>query len=115
MVKLPLKRPNIDECDMNYLFKILGSHWNLFIIWHLQWGALRFTELQKRMNDVNSKTLTVHLRDLEDYHIIKRVVYPEVPPRVEYSLTEQGMAVIPVFSAIKKWGLSLPSPKNKIS
>lgn len=97
---------------MNYLFRILGSHWNLLIIWHLRGGALRFIELQKRMENVNSKTLTVHLRELENYHIIKRVVYPEVPLHVEYSLTEHGTAVIPVFAAIKKWGISLPPPEN---
>lgn len=97
---------------MDYLFKILGSRWNLLIIWHLKGQALRFTELQRRMGNVNSKTITSHLRDLEKYHIIKRVVYPEVPPRVEYSLTEQE-AFIPVFAAIKKWGMSLPPPENK--
>jgi DNA-binding HxlR family transcriptional regulator len=107
-----MNHPNVDKCDMKYLFKILGSRWNLLIIWHLREGTLRFTELQKLAGNVNSKTLTVHLRNLEDYHIIRRVVYPEVPLRVEYSLTEQGMEVIPVFSAIKKWGLSLPSPKK---
>ena len=97
---------------MKYLFRILGSHWNLLIIWHLRGGALRFMELQKRMDNVNSKTLTVHLRDLENFHIIERIVYPEVPLHVEYSLTEHGKAIIPVFSIIKKWGLSLPPPEN---
>jgi DNA-binding HxlR family transcriptional regulator len=98
---------------MNYLFQVLGSRWNLVIIWHLNGQALRFTELQKRMGDVNSKTITKHLRDLESYHLIYRVVYPEVPPRVEYSLTEHGKAFLPVFSAIREWGTSLPPPAEK--
>lgn len=100
------------KCDMNYLFQILGSRWNLAIIWHLSGRALRFTELQKRMGDVNSKTITSHLRDLEKYHIIHRVVYPEVPPRVEYSLTEHGRAILPVLEVIREWGESLPRPSG---
>jgi DNA-binding HxlR family transcriptional regulator len=62
------------------------------------------------MDDVNSKTITVHLREPETFHIIRRVVFPEVPPRVEYSLTEHGEAIIPLFSAMQKWGKSLPPP-----
>ena len=86
---------------------IIGSKWNLFIIWSLKDGTLRFSELQKRMDDVNSKTITKHLRDLEKSKIVTRTVYPEVPPRVEYTLTEQGLAFLPVFEAIRKWGETL--------
>ena len=81
--------------------EIVGSKWNLFIIWNLRDQTLRFTALQKNMGDVNSKTVTKHLRELENNKIIKRVVYPEVPPRVEYSLTEKGKAFLPVFDAIR--------------
>jgi len=83
---------------------IIGSKWNLFIIWSLKDGTLRFSELQKKMGDVNSKTITKHLRDLEENKIVTRSVYPEVPPRVEYTLTEKGQAFLPVFEAIRKWG-----------
>lgn len=100
---------NSNKCDMDYLFQILGSRWNLLIIWHLSRQTLRFTELQKRLGDVHSKTVTTHLRELEKYHIIKRVVYPEVPLRVEYSLVAKD-SFLPVFAAIKKWGKSLKSP-----
>ena len=68
--------------------------------------------VQKRMGDVNSKTVTSHLRDLEKYHIINRTIYPEVPPRVEYSLTSHGQAFLPVFEVIREWGQSLPSPRE---
>jgi DNA-binding HxlR family transcriptional regulator len=108
-----MKCKNNCKCDMNYLFQILGSRWNLIIIWHLNEQALRFTELQKRMGDVNSKTVTSHLRDLEKYHIINRTIYPEVPPRVEYSLTSHGKAFLPVFEVIREWGQSLPAPQEK--
>jgi DNA-binding HxlR family transcriptional regulator len=86
---------------------IIGSKWNLFIIWILKDGKLRFSELQKRMGNVNSKTITKHLRDLEDNKIITRSVYPEVPPRVEYALTAQGQAFLPVFNAIREWAESV--------
>ena len=61
------------------------------------------------MGDVNSKTITKHLRDLEKNNIVTRSVYPEVPPRVEYTLTEKGQAFLPVFESIRKWGETLLS------
>jgi DNA-binding HxlR family transcriptional regulator len=93
--------------------EVLGSKWNLLIICSLREETLRFTELQKRLGDVNSKTVTDHLRVLERYHVINRVVFAEVPPRVEYSLTEHGRAVLPVFEAMLAWGASLPAPREK--
>jgi DNA-binding HxlR family transcriptional regulator len=81
--------------------EIIGSKWNLFIIYNLRDQTLRFSALQKSMGEVNSKTVTKHLRELEENKIIKRVVYAEVPPRVEYSLTEKGKAFLPVFDAIR--------------
>ena len=98
---------NKSHLEFLRVLEIIGSKWNLFIIWSLKDGTLRFSELQKRMNDVNSKTITKHLRDLEKIKIVTRTVYPEVPPRVEYTLTEQGFAFLPVFEAIRKWGETL--------
>ena len=89
------------------MLEIIGNKWNLFIIWSLKDGTLRFKELQKEMHDINSKTITKHLRDLEKNKIVTRKVYPEVPPRVEYTLTKQGMAFLPVFDAIRKWAETL--------
>src|ERR1700690_4419562 len=103
-----MKSENIDDYDMIKLLETLWSKWNLMIIWNLQEDTFRFTKLQKQMGNINSKTLTDHLRYLEKYNIIKRVVYPEVPPRVEYSLTQHGKALVPLFLAIKEWGRSLP-------
>jgi DNA-binding HxlR family transcriptional regulator len=96
------------ESSFNTAIEIIGSKWNLFIIFRLSEGTLRFTELQKSMNDVNSKTITKHLRVLEKYKIITRTVYPEVPPRVEYTLTEAGKAFIPILITIKEWGAMIP-------
>lgn len=93
--------------------RIIGSKWNLMIIFNLSHQTLRFTELQKRMDNINPKTITKHLRYLERYNIIKRVVYPEVPPRVEYSLTEYGIALILLLKPIMEWGSTLQYDKEK--
>jgi len=92
------------KCNIENIVDIIGNKWNLFIVWHLRTGVLRFTELQNRMCGVNSKTITKHLRDLEKHEIIERQVFPEVPPRVEYSLTGRGRALLPIIGAMLEWG-----------
>jgi DNA-binding HxlR family transcriptional regulator len=99
-----MKDENNRKCGMDTALKIIGSKWNLVIIWSLKDKTLRYTELQKSLGDVNSKTITKHLRILEENKIITRSVYAEVPPRVEYSLTENGRAFIPIFDKIHEWG-----------
>jgi DNA-binding HxlR family transcriptional regulator len=92
------------KCLVELFIETLGSKWKILIVWHLRNHALRFTDLQKRMHGVNSNTLTFHLRELESQKIISRIAFPEIPPRVEYSLTEHGRALLPVFDAIRIWG-----------
>jgi len=96
-----LESENKAHAQFKTVVEIVGSKWNLFIIWNLKDQTLRFNVLQKNMGDVNSKTVTKHLRELEKNKVIKRVVYPEVPPRVEYSLTEKGKTFLPVFDAMR--------------
>lgn len=103
MSRFSMKYKKEDRCELVVTMGIIGNKWNLLITWHLSQQKLRFTELQKRMYNVNPKTITKHLRDLEKYKIIKREVFPEVPPRVEYSLTESGMALIPILKSIMEW------------
>ena len=105
-----MKRDKKPKCSIDGIVDIIGSKWNLLIVWHLRTGVLRFTELQNRMCGVNSKTITKHLRDLERHAIIARKVYPEVPPRVEYSLTVRGCALLPVIEAMLEWGGAHLSP-----
>ena len=92
------------KCKLETVVDIIGSKWNLMIIWHLRDSTFRFSELQSRMCGVNSKTITKHLRDLEHESIITRTVYPEVPPRVEYALTDQGRGILPIIEAMLMWG-----------
>lgn len=93
------------KCPVDLFIEVMGSKWKIRIIWNLKNSTLRFSDLQKKMHNVNSNTLTTHLRDLENLKIISRVVFPEVPPRVEYTLTEYGKALFPIFGAIRVWGL----------
>jgi len=72
------------KCLIELYIEVLGNRWNILIIWHLRVDTLRFTDLQKKMHGVNSNTLTSHLRELEELKIVSRVVFPEVPPHVEY-------------------------------
>jgi DNA-binding HxlR family transcriptional regulator len=99
-----MESKNKDKYTATTVIGIIGNKWNLLIIWHLKHQTLRFTELQKKMYNANPKTITKHLRDLEENKIIKRVVYAEVPPKVEYSLTEAGIAFIPLLESILEWG-----------
>jgi len=93
------------KCPVELCTEVLGSRWKILIIWNLRNRTLRFSGLRKKLHDVNSKTLTTHLRDLEELKIVSRVVFPEVPPRVEYSLTDYGKGLFPVFDAMRTWGL----------
>ncbi|MDD1723515.1 MAG: helix-turn-helix transcriptional regulator [Methanospirillum sp.] len=69
---------------------------------------MRFTDLQNQIHGVNSNTLTFHLRELEEKKILSRMVFPGIPPRVEYSLTGHGKAIFPVFDALRVWGVQNP-------
>ncbi|MDQ1276615.1 MAG: hypothetical protein QG610_2193 [Euryarchaeota archaeon] len=100
------------KCNVDEYVEVFGSKWNLLIISHLRENTLRYTELQKRMYGINAKTITTHLRKLEEYAIIERKIYAEVPPRVEYSLTERGKALLPVLKAMSEWSKKNPLLKT---
>lgn len=82
---------------------ILGGKWKLRILWCLQGGPLRFTDLMRRIPEICQKSLTQQLRELEGHKIIKRKVYAEIPPRVEYSLTEHGLRLRGILDAMNGW------------
>jgi len=83
---------------------VIGGKWKPLILWALGDAVLRFNELQKAIPGVNTKMLTKQLRELEEDGVIKRTVYPEVPPRVEYSITDFGKTLIPILEALCNWG-----------
>jgi DNA-binding HxlR family transcriptional regulator len=83
---------------------IIGGKWKMPIIWRLKDGTKRYGELRKSLPKVTHKMLTNQLRELEQDEILKRKVYPEVPPKVEYTLTLLGESVIPVIDMLREWG-----------
>ena len=94
-----------EMCPMDLGINILSGKWKLKILWNIQRkNIIRFNELQKLLGSITTKTLINQLRELEEQKIIKRNVYPKVPPKVEYSLTELGESIIPVLKMLCEWG-----------
>lgn len=83
---------------------VIGGKWKPLILWHLRGKAVRFNELMKAMNGITQKMLTQQLRELEHDGLVARKVYPEVPPRVEYTITEYGKTLEPVLQMMSDWG-----------
>lgn len=92
------------NCPMEMTIELIGGKWKALLLWNLSDGSLRFHELQKRFPGLTQKMLTQQLRDMEQNGLINRKVYPVVPPKVEYSLTEFGRTLMPVLYAMNKWG-----------
>ena len=96
-----------DNKYKNYVdltFNIIGGKWKVIIIWELKENEKRFRELQKSIEKITDKMLTQQLRELEEAELISRKVYPEVPPKVEYSLTLLGKSILPVLEMFEEWG-----------
>lgn len=83
---------------------VVGHKWTLLIIDDLVRGPRRFTEIERSLRYANPKMITTRLRELEAAGLVSRSTYAEVPPRVEYALTEQGRALRPVVNALRRWG-----------
>ena len=91
-------------CPMVIVNKILSGKWKILILWYLSSGDLRFSELKKKLSNVTQKMLTTQLRSLEEDKLIYRKVYPVVPPKVEYGLTEAGKNFIPILESMHSFG-----------
>lgn len=92
------------NCPMELAMELIGGKWKVLILWHLSFGVLRFSELKRKFPDITQKMLTQQLRDLEFNGLVDRNVYPQVPPKVEYSLTEIGSSLVPVLQEMNQWG-----------
>ncbi len=93
-----------DICPMVLVQKILSGKWKILILWYLSYSILRFNEIKKKLPDVTQKMLTQQLRSLEEDQLIYRNVYPVVPPKVEYGLTELGKRIIPILEMMHGFG-----------
>lgn len=93
------------DCPVEYTAVLIANKWKIIILRELLTGTKRYNELTRSVVGISSKVLTENLRDLESDGIINRVVYPEVPPKVEYSLTDKGEDLKEVIEAMKQFGL----------
>lgn len=97
-------KAELPECPIATTVQIIGSKWKLLIIRNLRMRPWRFNELQRNLEGISQKVLTDSLRSMEEDGIITRTVYPEVPPRVEYSLSELGETMRPILDSMETWG-----------
>jgi len=100
-----MEKSNLPECPVATTVQLIGSKWKLLILRNLMVRPWRFNELKKSLGGISPKVLTDSLRALEADRIVVRTVFPEVPPRVEYSLSETGESLRPVLKSMEKWGL----------
>ena len=92
------------QCPVEVTLALIGGKYKSLILWHLMEGTLRYGQLNKKILSATPKMLTQQLRELEADELIHREVYPVVPPKVEYSLTENGRTLAPILQAIFSWG-----------
>ena len=95
-----------EQCPARIVQDLIAGKWKLDILWQLHRNTCRFGELQKRMPEVTRGVLTQQLRELERHGLVYREVYKEVPPKVEYSLTDIGRSFMPIFKVLGEWGKS---------
>ncbi len=100
------------NCPVETTLSLIGGKYKALILWHLSQGTMRFSELRGKIDSATPKMLTQQLRELEAQQLIHRQVYPIVPPKVEYSLTELGKSLMPVLVAMRDWGADYLSAKN---
>ena len=94
----------LPACPVETTLTLIGDKWKVLILRDLLPGTRRFGELKKSVGNVSQKVLTAQLRDMEASGLVSRKVYAEVPPRVEYTLTELGRSLSPILDAMKTWG-----------
>ena len=93
-----------ENCPVEATLDLIGGKYKALILWHLSDRTLRFSELRSRIPKATPKMLTQQLRELETQALVHREVYPVIPPKVEYSLTETGRSLLPILVAMRDWG-----------
>lgn len=97
-------KQELPPCPVEVTLMLIGNKWKVLILRDLMDGTRRFGELKKSVGQISQKVLTSQLREMEAQGLVNRKVYAEVPPRVEYSLTELGKSLKPVLDALRSWG-----------
>lgn len=104
-----------NNCPVEATLDLIGGKYKALILWNLSDGRRRFSELRKVISNATPKMLTQQLRELEAQQLIHREVFPVVPPKVEYSLTEMGKSLMPILTAMRDWGADYLRGKSKES
>ena len=107
-----LTKEELPECPVATTVQLIESKWKLLIIRNLRMRPWRFNELKKDLDGISQKVLTDSLRSMEEDGLITRTVYPEVPPRVEYALSELGQSMGPILDAMQQWGTDYKNSFN---
>ncbi|WP_378955166.1 winged helix-turn-helix transcriptional regulator [Pelosinus sp. sgz500959] len=94
------------QCSMELTLDLIGGKWKALILWHLGENTLRFSALKKTLPKITQKMLTQQLRELEASGLVTRFIYTQIPPKVEYSLTETGRSLLPILGTLCQWGLN---------
>jgi DNA-binding HxlR family transcriptional regulator len=98
------KIPEMLDCGLSVAIKVVGGKWKAWIIDCIRRGVCRPSAIHREMAEINPRIINMHLKELEDYGIIYKTVYAEVPARVEYLLTEVGRSLLPIIEVLEKWG-----------
>ncbi len=105
------------HCPMELTLDLIGGKWKSLILWHLGENTLRFSELKKALPKITQKMLTQQLRELEQDGLVERYIYTQVPPKVEYSLTDAGKTLLPILTTMSQWGINYANetePMNQV-
>lgn len=98
--KIPLNL----NCGLDLIGEVLYGKWKIRLLWFINEGHKRPSELQRKIPDASRRVLNIQLKELEEHELVTKIIYPVVPPKVEYSLTDFGNTLIPVISALGNWG-----------
>lgn len=100
----PRKIPLNLNCGLDLIAEVLYGKWKIRLLWFINQGHKRPSELQRKIPDASRRVLHIQLNELEKHELISKIIYPVVPPKVEYSLTEFGKTLIPVIATLGNWG-----------
>lgn len=93
------------QCPVNYTLSIVGGKWKWIIIWRIGLhGVIRYGKLKEELSSIAHKTLSQQLKELEKHDLVHRKQYNQIPPKVEYSLTEKGKTLLPILDQMRQWG-----------
>jgi DNA-binding HxlR family transcriptional regulator len=95
--------PNLN-CGLDLIGEVLYGKWKMRLLWFINEGHQRPSELQRKIPDASRRVLNIQLKELEEHELLTKIIYPVVPPKVEYSLTDFGKTLLPIISTIGNWG-----------